>query len=37
VEPAVAVNVSIIVGAAGTLTIENGGLRLPDNLSVVIE
>jgi hypothetical protein len=33
-QPAVVVNVSMNIGANGTLTIQNGGLRLPDNLSV---
>jgi hypothetical protein len=31
---AVVVNVSMNIGANGTLTIQSGGLRLPDNLSV---
>jgi hypothetical protein len=31
---AIAVNVSMKIGANGTLKIENGGLRLPSNLVV---
>jgi hypothetical protein len=31
-QQAVAVNVSMKIGATGTLKIENGGLRLPSNL-----
>jgi len=33
-QPAVVVNVSMNIGANGTLTIQAGGLRLPENLSV---
>jgi hypothetical protein len=33
-EKATAVNVSMKIGATGTLTIQRGGLRLPDNLTV---
>jgi hypothetical protein len=33
-QPAVVVNVSMNIGANGTLTIEGDGLRLPDNLLV---
>ena len=33
-QPAVVVNVSMNIGANGTLTIQAGGLRLPDNLNV---
>jgi hypothetical protein len=33
-EQAIEVNVSMKIGATGTLTIQSGGLRLPDNLTV---
>jgi hypothetical protein len=36
-QPAVVVNVSMNIGANGTLTIQSGGLRLPDNLNVDTE
>jgi hypothetical protein len=33
-QQAIAVNVSMKIGATGTLKIENGGLRMPSNLVI---